>query len=223
MLLPKRQRTRAKLLDIAQQMILEKGCKALSLRDICFAADMSAGTIYNYYRSLEEIFADVEQMLISAYYHTLNEAVRGIEDPICVVAASARQTLSNSLPGSSFGKMVFEGKLPHDKLIASIRDNFIQDMLKAEQAGLFKIEKHVALLSLIVGGMYGSMRDLYQKKIPASAIEDLAEIHLAMLGVSREQAQEAANMPFEYQALPELPLSAAKWLPDLEKAPKKAK
>ena len=223
MLLPKRQRTRVKLLDIAQQMILDKGCKDLSLRDICFAADMSAGTIYNYYRNLEEIFADVEQMLISAYYHTLNNAIKGIEDPICVVAASARQTLSNALPGSPFGKIVFEGKLPHDTLMSSIRDNFIRDMLAAEQAGLFKIEKHVALLSMITGGMYGAMTDLYHKKIPVSAIEDLAEIHLTMLGVSKERAQEAARIPFEFQKLPELPLSAARWLPDLEKSPKKTK
>jgi len=165
----------------------------------------------------------VEQMLISAYYHSLNEAIKGIEDPICVVAASARQTLSNALPGSPFGKIIFEGKLPHDTLMNSIRDNFIRDMLKAEQAGLIKIEKHVALLSIITGGMYGAMTDLYQKKIPESAIEDLAEVHLTMLGVSRELAKEAARIPFECQKLPDLPLSAAQWLPDLDKAPKKAK
>ncbi len=222
MLLPKRQRTRAKLLDVTQQMIIENGCNAVSLRDICFAADMSAGTIYNYYRNLEEIYADIEQMLIAAYYHTLHEAVQHIEDPALRVAASARQTLSNALPDSAFGKMVFDGKLPHDNFMSSIRDNFIKDMLAAENAGAFNIDKPAALLVMITGGMYGAMSDLYNKRLPASAIEDLAEIHLRMLGVSAQKAQEIVGMPFECLPLPELPLSSAQWLEALGDSPKKA-
>jgi len=222
MLLPKRQRTRAKLLDVTQQLILEQGCQALSLRDICFAADMSAGTIYNYYRTLEDIFADIERMLIAAYYQTLHRAVEGLSDPIEGVAASARQTLSNALPGSSFGRIIFEGKLPHEQLISSIRNNFVKDMLEAEQQGCFVIEKHAALLAMITGGMYGAMSDLYEKKLPASAIEDLTEIHLSMLGVNKSQAQAVAHRPFTPVSLPELPLSSAVWLEALEATPKKA-
>ncbi len=220
MLLPKRQRTRAKLLDVTQQMIIESGCHALSLRDICFAADMSAGTIYNYYRNLEEIYADVEQMMIAAYHHTLNEAVQHIQDPVCLVAASARQTLSNALPGCAFGKIIFDGKLPHDNLMMSIRDNFIRDMMAAQKAGVFVIEKPAALLAMITGGMYGAMNDLYHGRLPANAIEDLAEIHLRMLGVSAQKAQDVVRMPFDYQPLPELPLSSAKWLEALTESPK---
>lgn len=216
MLLPKRQRTRAKLLDVTQRLILEKGCQALSLRDICFAADMSAGTIYNYYRTLEEIFTDIERMLIAAYYQTLSDAVKKISDPIEVVAASARQTLSNALPGSSFGQIVFEGKLPHERLITSIRDNFVKDMLAAEQKGCFTIEKHAALLAMVTGGMYGAMSDLYQGKLPVSAIEDLTEIHLTMLGVDKLNAKEIAHKSFTSVALPELPLSSAIWLDEWE-------
>lgn len=216
MLLPKRQRTRAKLLDVTQGLMLEKGCQALSLRDICFAADMSAGTIYNYYRSLEEIFTDIERMLIAAYYQTLSQAVQKLTDPIEVVAASARQTLSNALPGSPFGQIVFEGKLPHERLITSIRDNFVKDMLAAEQQGCFTIEKHAALLAMITGGMYGAMSDLYEGKLPASAIEDLTEIHLAMLGVDKLKAKEVARKSFTPVSLPDLPLSSAVWLEELD-------
>ena len=216
MLLPKRQRTRAKLLDVTQGLILEKGCQALSLRDICFAADMSAGTIYNYYRSLEEIFTDIERMLMAAYYQTLNQAVQALTDPIEVVAASARQTLSNALPGSPFGKIVFEGRLPHQRLITSIRDNFVKDMLAAQQQGCFTIEKHAALLAMITGGMYGAMSDLYEEKLPVSAIEDLTEIHLAMLGVDKLKAKEVARKSFTPVSLPDLPLSSAVWLEELD-------
>jgi len=218
MLLPKRQRTRVKLLDVTQQMILQHGCQSVSLKEICAAADMSAGTIYNYYRLPEDIFADIEKMLITVYHATLDQALQGLTDPLEIVAASTRQTLSYALPNSSFGKMIFEGKLPHHGLINSIRNRFIRDMLIAESKGVFVIEKQIALLSMISGGIYGSMNDLYYSKLPASAIEELTEIHLRMLGISANKAQTVASLAFDFVPLPELPLPAAEFLDAIDSA-----
>lgn len=220
MLLPKRQRTRAKLLDVTQRVILTRGCSAVSLKEICAEADMSVGTIYNYYRSPEEIFHDLEKMIISIYHSSLDEALEGLTSPLEIVAASSKQTLSNALPSSVIGKMIFDGKLPHTQLTNSIRNRFFIDMLKAEadSKGDFVIEKQAALLSMVSGGIYGAMSDLYYSRLSADAIEELTQIHLRMLGIEGEKAKDVASKPFKMTVLPKLPLSAEETLAAIDKA-----
>ncbi|WP_274651086.1 TetR/AcrR family transcriptional regulator [Paenibacillus humicola] len=45
------------LLDIAEQMILEKGCRATTLQDIADRAGLTKGAIYHYVKSKDELFA----------------------------------------------------------------------------------------------------------------------------------------------------------------------
>ncbi|WP_068278124.1 TetR/AcrR family transcriptional regulator [Aldersonia kunmingensis] len=56
---PRRERTRAALLQAARRVFERDGFYPARLADITDAAGVSTGTLYNYYRSKEEIFRDV--------------------------------------------------------------------------------------------------------------------------------------------------------------------
>jgi AcrR family transcriptional regulator len=56
---PRRERTRARLLRAARDVFERDGFYTARLADITDAAGVSTGTLYNYYRSKEEIFRDV--------------------------------------------------------------------------------------------------------------------------------------------------------------------
>lgn len=45
------------LLDIAEQMIMEKGCRATTLQDIADRGGLTKGAIYHYVKSKDELFA----------------------------------------------------------------------------------------------------------------------------------------------------------------------
>jgi len=212
MLPPKRQRTRSKLLEISQEYILESGCKSLSLRDICFAAEMSSGTIYNYYRDLDELLSDIEKMLIRSYHQTLDKALEGIDNPLNILAISARQTLFNALPSSSLGKLIFQGELPHKHFIHSVRERFIDDMQAAIDQNLIRIEEQEALLSMVVGGMYGAMADLHSGALNESNINQITELLLTLLGVDKALAKEISQQDFIAIKAADLPLSSLDWL-----------
>tara|TARA_R110001583_G_scaffold195215_2_gene370533 strand:+ start:7328 stop:7969 length:642 start_codon:yes stop_codon:yes gene_type:complete len=211
MLLPKRQRTHVKLLNITQILILEKGCDSLTLKDICISAEMSVGTIYNYYRNVEDIYVDIEKMMLAAYLDSLNEVVGNIKDPIHKVAISIQQTLSNALPESSFARILFYGKLPHDTLLNGIKKNFVKDMLDE-----FVIENPSPLLTWIAGGVYEGMQDISNQKLSPDTIKDFTKILLLMLGVSKQKIKTAIEQPFNYHPLPEFPLSASRWLDNIK-------
>jgi AcrR family transcriptional regulator len=69
--------TRAKLLETAYTLFLQKGFHGTSMRDIAETAGVAVGGIYNHFKDKEEIFAAV----LDAYYphHTILAAVQDIE------------------------------------------------------------------------------------------------------------------------------------------------
>ncbi len=212
MLPPKRQRTRSKLLEISQKYILESGCKSLSLRDICFAAEMSSGTIYNYYRDLDELLSDIEKMLIRSYHYTLDQALIGVSNPLNQLAICAKQTLFNALPNESLGKLIFQGDLPHKHFIHSVRERFINDMQAAIDQNFILIEQQEALLSMVVGGMYGAMTDLHRGALNESHINQITALLLTLLGVDKALAKEISQQDFNAIKAADLPLSSIDWL-----------
>lgn len=56
---PKRERTRARLLQAARVVFEREGFHGARLADIVAEADVSIGTFYNYYESKEEVFRDL--------------------------------------------------------------------------------------------------------------------------------------------------------------------
>ena len=69
--------TRARLLEAAYTLFLQKGFHGTSLRDIAEMAGVAVGGIYNHFKDKEEIFAAV----LDTYhpYHTMVPAVQAIE------------------------------------------------------------------------------------------------------------------------------------------------
>ncbi len=52
---------RNQILDAARALLFEKGLHATSINQIAKQAELGVGTIYFYYRSKEEIFADLQE------------------------------------------------------------------------------------------------------------------------------------------------------------------
>ncbi|UQZ81256.1 HTH-type transcriptional repressor KstR2 [Paenibacillus konkukensis] len=57
------------LLDIAEQMILEKGCRATTLQDIADRGGLTKGAIYHYVKSKDELFG----LILEAGMETTNQ------------------------------------------------------------------------------------------------------------------------------------------------------
>ena len=217
MLPPKRERTRAKLLEVTQRIAVDKGASALTFRDICYAADMSPGTIYNYYRTLEQIYEDIETMVTAVYHHAIDQIVEGVDDPGEVIAYSTRQTLyTAAISGGVIGKLCFQANIPQERFTESIRTRFAKDMANAMQSGLFQIDNPQVVLSMASGAMFSAMTDLYKGKLPIESIDELTEVHLRMMGMDKSVAATYARRPIQYSPIAELPLSPYDWLAPLD-------
>jgi AcrR family transcriptional regulator len=67
----KKERTRQALSDAATAMFAERGFDAVTLAEIAAAADVAVGTVFNYFRTKEELFFDRADALTDDLLHTV--------------------------------------------------------------------------------------------------------------------------------------------------------
>lgn len=69
-----RQKRRDQILDAAKTLVLEKGVFSVSVQQIAEASELSVGTIYLYFRSKEEIFAALQEDILTLLYEKIQTA-----------------------------------------------------------------------------------------------------------------------------------------------------
>ena len=218
MTIRKRDRTREKLLCAAQELLLEGGFAALGIQQLTERADVALGTIYNYFRTREEVADAVVEMLIQSFLQSIQRITTGLTDPAEIVSASIRQTLFWMQPGGEFGRMLFLSGLPLTRYVYQTRQGFIADMQQGMAGGRFRVAHESVTASMVAGGVMAILMDLFLGQVRDDAIPDVAEQSLTLLGIPAEEARRIARLPLDFEPVPDFPLSAIKYLPPMEAA-----
>lgn len=89
------------LLDIAKQMILEKGCRATTLQDIADRSGLTKGAIYHYVKSKDELFGLILEAGIEQTNQLFFESVakapsgpEGLQGPLGTLSERLRSMTS---------------------------------------------------------------------------------------------------------------------------------
>ena len=101
--MPKIVDKKAKKLEIlhaAAKVFAEKGVVKTKMVDIATEAGIGKGTIYEYYRSKEEIFADTFRLIFDDMEYRLAEAIGQTEDPINKIKQLIQVTIIDFLEHS---------------------------------------------------------------------------------------------------------------------------
>ncbi len=93
----------AKKLDIlhaAAKVFAEKGVVKTKMMDIAVAAAIGKGTIYEYYRSKEEIFGDTFRLIFDQMESQLADSIGNTDDPVLKLKQLIKITLEEFLEHS---------------------------------------------------------------------------------------------------------------------------
>jgi len=117
----KRQRTRAKLLEAARELIREKGYARTTLQDVASRAGMTSGAIYGNFKNRDELFVS----LAEAYWAPIRPKVKAGASFADVMQALAAATLA-ALPDrekAAVGRLTgMAYTLTQDDLRARVRE-----------------------------------------------------------------------------------------------------
>ena len=193
----KRRATRARLLEAAHVVMVEKGVEAATIREITDRADVGFGTFYNYFETKDDLAAGVLDCMINSVA-ARNELLTGhiqTERPDLAMAMSTRMLIRSAHEDPMWSWWVRRPDILADRLRADL-DSFVQqDIRRAIGLGLFRInDENVApVLAMLIWLIVGGMRDMLIGQQPPDADGLIVEAFMRVMGVSRRSAHELAH------------------------------
>jgi AcrR family transcriptional regulator len=178
----------------------ERGVEAVGLADITDAADLGAGTFYNYFQSRDEIVEAVAEASVESLGASLDALTAEMADAAEVFAVSLRHLVLKAITDPLWGWFVVRLGVAHPQLIAILGPRAARDLRKGVASGRFSIPDVEIATSCTFGALLATLHLVLSTNVDQGTDELFAQTMLSMVGVPFDEAREIASRP-----LPPLP------------------
>lgn len=195
----KRRATRARLLEAAYTVMVEKGVDAATIREITDLADVGFGTFYNYFETKEDLASGVLDCMINGVAQR-NKIMTGdiqAERPDLAMALSTRMLIRSAHQDPTWGWWARKPDILADRLRAGLHPFVHSHIHRAIEMGLIHIAKENVdpVLTMVIWLVVGGMRDMVMGHQPPEADSLITEGFMRVMGLPRRTAFELANAP----------------------------
>ena len=190
-------RTRQALIDAAVRLIAEGRGDRASIAEITEEADIGFGSFYNHFESKEQLFQTASEEVLERWGQLIDRASAGITDPAERYAVGTRITgrLGWTHPDIA-GFLVGAGLAVLDIPIGLV-PRALRDIQAGQAAGRFTVPDAEIALSAVAGGLLGLLRmcQRHPERVDETAVDQLAEADLRLLGVPAGEAARLVALP----------------------------
>lgn len=193
----RRAQTRARLIEAAISVILEKGHESASIEDFVAAAGVSRGTFYNYFPTIEDLLHHLNSQISEELNQTLGPALTGIEDPAALLAAVVHRILATFVadPVRGWLALKIEATALPRQAVFEARFDAIHGAAVAR--GRFRDCDVAAARNLVFGGFRMAQRDIVMGEAGPEHAVDLVALMLIAFGLTPEEALQISRDAFE--------------------------
>lgn len=191
----RRQRTREVLIRAASEVMSEKGVDAATMLEIAERADMGAGTVYNYFKSKEELAIAVLEEMMHGLAVRIEEATQSFEDPAQVYAYGIRTVLETATTDERWKQLLNRSEVMADALFRRIGPFAIRDLRRAADAGRFKIPNAELVWRLTSHAVVGVSLAITTGAVPLDSLDQVVVRLLCMTGLGVDGAIELSQRP----------------------------
>lgn len=191
----KKARTRQQLLDAALRIYARKGAGELALNELAEEAGVSNGTVYNYFRTREEVLEAVGLELAVQLSHHIAQVsagvTRGAERTAIGVRTFLRRASADREWASALLSVVRYAEGMRSALALYVR----ADLQAGLAQGDFRYADEGIAMTLVVSATMGAMAAIVDGETIDGHDCIVAEMVLLALGVTREKARRIAQLP----------------------------
>jgi AcrR family transcriptional regulator len=191
----RQQRTREALIRAASVVMSKKGVDNATMLEIAERADMGAGTVYNYFKSKEDLSIAVLEEMMHGLAVRIEEATQSFEDPAQVYAFGIRTVLETATTDVRWKQLLNRSEVIADALFRRIGPFAIRDLRRAADAGRFKIPNAELVWRLTSHTIVGISLAITTAAVPADSIDQVVVRLLCMTGISVDEAIELSQRP----------------------------
>lgn len=191
----KRERTRKKILEAAFELIGNEKGLTVRIEEICAAAQISRGTFYNYFTSLEQLF----EVLAIELSHDLNSALVSTLDEVRSHAegsnAAIQHYLEHARRDPAWGWAMVHLNAFGPSFGAESWEACYRSIAKGIEAGEFDVPNAAVGRDLMTGTVMATVRTMLRSGSSRSEPRIVAYHLLRALGVPDARAREIADSP----------------------------
>jgi len=173
----------------------ERGVDSVGISEITDAADLGAGTFYNYFSSRDEIVEAVAEASIESVGAALDRLTADMPDPAEVFASSLRHLVLRATTDPVWGWFIVRMGAAHPTLIAILGPRAARDLRRGVEAGRFSIPDIDIATSCTFGALISALHLVLSTDQPEGTDQLFARTMLAMAGVDAREAEEVAARP----------------------------
>jgi AcrR family transcriptional regulator len=193
--LPKRERTRAKLIAAGLEVLARRG-EALTAADVVAEAEVSNGTFYNHFEDRDAFLHSLATESLRALTAASAEATAG-EDPAWRFAVATAQALITAQAKPLWARAVLRlaewGEPPQEELAHYLRT----DLREGFEGGRFRFGDDTITMDMIVGTLMATLRRMIATKGEAPPPSLTIKRLLELLGLAPEDAETLSIRAFE--------------------------
>lgn len=191
----RQRRNRDALLRAAREIMTEKGVEATTMLEIAERADVGAGTVYNYFKSKDELAIAVLGTLMHDLALRIEAVTDTFDDPAQVYAFGLRNVLDTAITDVRWAQLLHRSEVIADVMFQRMGPFAIRDLRLASQAGRFEVSNAELVWRLSTHALIGAALAITTGQLPPGAADQVVTRLLCMTGIGARAAAELAARP----------------------------
>jgi len=192
----------ARIFSAALELLLKKQINDISMNDLIDQVNVSRGTLYKYFDSLNHVFVALCAQLATELAPIADQVIVCIPNAAIRVATGTRLLLNLGSRAPLFGKLMLQSGWPMpgpaDKMLGFLE----RDIQLAILQGVFEDMPNSVAVNLVMGPTISGLHSMLVGQTLPDYAEQLTVRILWSLGMSRSAAEQAVLVPLPPLSLP---------------------
>jgi AcrR family transcriptional regulator len=197
----RRDRMRARLIAATMQAYVDSGnVRPPVIDDVIRLADVSRGTFYKYFDSLEEVLAGIGRRTAGEMLSSFQRLFDGVDDAAVRVAAGPLMAMARAAMEPCHAAFIARVDFIDFLGGADPRSQIVERCLADGRAqGRLKFESLDAAVDLVIGvSLEGARRVLKTRSLDGATIRETTTLVLIALGLARKAAERAVGQAWQH-------------------------
>jgi AcrR family transcriptional regulator len=191
----KKAKTRQTLVDAALRIYAKKGVGELTLKELAEEANVSHGTIFNYFRSREEVLEAVGIVLAEQFSESIAVISAGIESGAQRMSIAVRMFVRRAIADPLWANALIQVVHFDQGIRSAVAVHLRNDLQTGFKEGAFSYSDEDVALPLVVSCVVGAMNSIVEGRGVVDHDIKIAQMILRALGMPASEADRMALVP----------------------------
>lgn len=191
----RQRRNREALIHAARDVMIEKGVDGATMLEIAELADVGAGTVYNYFKSKDELAVAVLEEMMHGLAMRIEKVTNTFADPAQVYAFGVRTLLEVATQDVRWRQLLNRSEVIADAIFRRIGHFAIRDLRNAALAGRFHAPDPELVWRMASHAIVGVSLAITSGQIPPGELDESVVALLCLTGIGEEAARDLARRP----------------------------